>query len=328
MVTVSGTPDIASLGVAFTIQVSDSAHHTAPQPYNVSILLQADTMITSSASFDFGNQIVGSASDAQTEALTNTGTADILIGGITIAATAATAGEFKQISTTCGASLAPQASCEVSVTFTPGQPGPRTAVLTVTYDTVGSPQSVGLTGIGLTAGPNATLSSPNLLFTTQLVPTKSPPRMLNLTNYGAIALTIGSVTSGSNFFAETNNCGGSLASGATCTIAVTFTPAVPGTVNGTLSIADDTADTPQTVSLSGSGSTTTPLLTGYCYSTCKKEVKVPACPAGEMSQTPENAGNPCGVFGNPGIPVDYGRPCAIPPGSFQDKGYCVTDRPY
>src|SRR6201987_5624427 len=43
-VTISGTPDTASPGVAFTIQVSDSAHHTATQPYTVSILLQTDTL--------------------------------------------------------------------------------------------------------------------------------------------------------------------------------------------------------------------------------------------------------------------------------------------
>lgn len=68
-VTISGTPDTASQGVAFTIQVSDSAHHTASQPYTVSILLQTDTLVLSAASLNFGNQVVGSASEALTETL-------------------------------------------------------------------------------------------------------------------------------------------------------------------------------------------------------------------------------------------------------------------
>ena len=328
MVTISGTPDTASPGVAFTIQVSDSAHHTTPQLYTVSILLQPDSLLLSSGSFVFGNQIVGTASSALTETLTNTATVDVAISSIAITMLnppQSNPGEFTQSSTTCGSTLAAGATCAINLIFTPAQTGYRTAILTITDDTAGSPQSAGLTGVGLSVGPNATLSSPVLSFSTQLVPTKSPPRSLELTNYGAVALTIGSITSSSNIFVETNSCGASLASGANCTINVTFTPGVPGVVNSTLSIADDAADTPQTVSLSGTGSTMTPLLTGYCYSMCKPEVKVSTCPAGQMAETPDYSGNPCGVFGNPGIPVDNGRPCVVPPGNFHDRGYCATE---
>ena len=42
-VTISGTPDAAALGVAFTMQVSDSSHQTASQAYSVSVLTVADS---------------------------------------------------------------------------------------------------------------------------------------------------------------------------------------------------------------------------------------------------------------------------------------------
>jgi hypothetical protein len=54
-------------------------------------------------------------------------------------------------------------------------------------------------------------------------------------------------------FAQTNNCGSSIAAGATCTIAVTFTPSGYGRQTGTLSLTDNAAGSPQTVSLSGTG---------------------------------------------------------------------------
>ena len=44
-----------------------------------------------------------------------------------------------------------------------------------------------------------------------------------------------------------------LASGASCTINVTFTPSTTGSVTGTLSITDNAAGSPQAVSLSGAG---------------------------------------------------------------------------
>jgi hypothetical protein len=323
-VTISGTPDTVAQGVAFTVEVTDSAHHTARQPYTVSILLQADSLVLSLASFNFGNQIIGSASSAQIETLTNTASIDMALNSIAIAPTAATAGEFNQTGTTCGSSLAAGASCTINLTFTPGQTGPRAATLTVADDTAGSPQSVNLAGVGLTAGSNATFSGP-LVFGTQLVGTTSPGRVVNLTNYGAAALNIASIAA-NNGFAETNDdCGQSLGSGATCWISVTFTPGVSGAVNGTLSITDDAAGSPQTDSLSGTGSTTTPLLTGYCYSQCKTAVKVPACPAGQPARTPDFSGCAYGYIGHPGVPVDLDRACAVPPGGFHDRGYCVTE---
>jgi hypothetical protein len=69
-------------------------------------------------------------------------------------------------------------------------------------------------------------------------------------------LSITSVTlSGANStdFSETNTCGSGIAMGATCSISVTFTPAAPGSRSASISIADNANGSPQTISLSGTG---------------------------------------------------------------------------
>jgi hypothetical protein len=321
-VTISGVPDTVAQGVAFTIQVMDSAHHVATQSYTVSILLQPDTLVLSPASLDFGNELVGSASGALTETLTNTATSALIVDGMTIDNGGSGTTEFKQVATTCGATLAAGASCAVDVTFTPSQSGPRTATLTIYDNTAGSPQTVSLIGVGLTPAPTANLSADALPFGTQLVGTTSPALSVALNNYGTATLNVSSITTTSSF-SETDDCVPTVVSGGTCTIQVRFTPGASGAVAGTLSIADDAAGNPQKLPLSGTGSTNTPLLTGNCVEAniC---VKVPSaqCPVGQPAETPMKLIWKCGPIIVPGtVPVDLARACKT---ARVGGGYCGT----
>src|SRR5258707_179189 len=54
----------------------------------------------------------------------------------------------------------------------------------------------------------------------------------------------------------TGTCGRSVAPGASCTISVKFTPTAAGTRTGTLTLTDNASNSPQTISLTGIGSTT------------------------------------------------------------------------
>jgi len=54
-------------------------------------------------------------------------------------------------------------------------------------------------------------------------------------------------------FNEGNNCGTSLAAGASCTVTVTFTPTAAGSASGTLSVNSSAAGSPLTVALTGTG---------------------------------------------------------------------------
>ena len=316
-VTISGTPDTAGQAVVFTIEVTDSAHTAATQSYTVSILLQADALSLSPASLDFGGELVGSASSPLTETLTNHSTYALAFGSIAI--TGPNAAEFNQ-TTSCAGSLAAGASCAVNVTFTPGQVGSRSAALTITDDMAGSPQSLSLTGMGLTSGPNVTLSPSGVDFGTQLVGLTSTARLVKLTNYGTATVSIVQVAA-TQSFAETDNCVPSVASGAGCTINVTFTPGAAGKATGTLSFYDDAPGSPQGVSLSGTGSTSRYVLNGSCYAGCDGTAYRPLdCPVGQPAREPTPTSNRCGPPGNRAT-IDLGTYCSVSSPASRD-GHC------
>jgi hypothetical protein len=75
-----------------------------------------------------------------------------------------------------------------------------------------------------------------------------------LENTGLLALQVSHIQT-TGVFAETNVCGATLAPGAGCIIMVTFAPTAAGAAIGTLTIGDSAADSPQTVSLTGTGGT-------------------------------------------------------------------------
>jgi hypothetical protein len=211
----------------------------------VSVLLQATTVALSPLTLSFADQIVGTASTAQTLTLTNSGTTALNIDGI------AAGGSFSQTNT-CGSILAGGATCAIKVTFKPTAVGPYTAAVTVTGNAVGSPQSIPLSGTGVISGPNATLSATKLTFATQLLATSSTTQSVTLSNYGTAALAITSIIA-SEDFSQTNTCGSSLPDGASCIITETFKPTQVGKRTGTVSITDNTPSSPGKVNLTGVG---------------------------------------------------------------------------
>jgi len=103
-------------------------------------------------------------------------------------------------------------------------------------------------------GGTVTLNPTSLNFGNVTVNTTSASQPVTLTNSQAVSLTITSITT-SGDYAQTNNCGTTLAANASCTINVTFTPTVSGTRTGTLSVNDNGPGSPQTASLTGVGVT-------------------------------------------------------------------------
>jgi len=90
--------------------------------------------------------------------------------------------------------------------------------------------------------------------------TASAPRTLLLKNTGNAPLTISEIVIGGAHASEfarvaggADNCGTSLAPGASCTITLTFTPSAAGQRTGQLRIENSSADGVVLVSLSGSG---------------------------------------------------------------------------
>ncbi len=98
---------------------------------------------------DFGGQTLGTGA-TKIETLSNTGGADLAIEGIAISGVNTT--EFSQADS-CPATLKAGSSCSVSVTFAPDVEGAASATLTVNSNASSSPDTVALSGTGLTSPP-------------------------------------------------------------------------------------------------------------------------------------------------------------------------------
>ncbi len=114
--------------------------------------------------------------------------------------------------------------------------------------------ALSLAASGLHADTPPVDLAPNTLnLGSQIVGATSGASAVTVTNHLTTPLTIFSVTT-SGDFAQTNNCGSTLAPGHTCTVKVTFTPSAVGTRTGQLILADNATPSPQVTSLSGTGS--------------------------------------------------------------------------
>jgi FG-GAP-like repeat/Abnormal spindle-like microcephaly-assoc'd, ASPM-SPD-2-Hydin len=199
-------------------------------------------------SLAFSDQDVGTTSPPQTTTLTNLNSSALPINGITIQG--ADSKDFAQTNN-CGTSLPGNSSCQIQVTFTPKAAGSRTASLQVSYKGLGSPQSVSLSGTGVSA-PTVSLTPSSLTYKTQLINTTSAPQTATLKNTGDQTVTISSIST-TTPFSETNNCPATLNVGSSCQIQVTFTPTGPGPAQELLSVSDNAIGSPQTVKLTGTG---------------------------------------------------------------------------
>ena len=107
------------------------------------------------------------------------------------------------------------------------------------------------------AATGVILSPSAVNFGNQPVGVTSQGLIVTLANLTGSALTITKVSIGganaADFAVGTSTCTGSIAAGATCSIAVTFTPSVMAAETATLSVSDSDASSPQSVPLTGTG---------------------------------------------------------------------------
>ena len=250
-ISVTFTPTAAGARTG-TITITDSV---ASSPQKVTLTGNGVTGLAatvSPTSLSFGNQTQGTTSAAQSATLTNTGSGTLTITGFSFAGT--NPSDFTLPTTDCnqGQGLAVGASCAFNIAFAPQAVGNRSATLQILDNSAQSPRSVTLTGVGL-APPTVTLSAISLSFAAQVVGSTSQPQTITLTTSGSGTLASISISTTTSDFGASNNCGNSVAGGATCTITVTFTPTAAGGRAGTLVIASNAANGTQMVSLSGPG---------------------------------------------------------------------------
>ena len=112
--------------------------------------------------------------------------------------------------------------------------------------------NVSLTVQQVINGANIILTPASESFGSVVVGATSKAKAVTLTNDGTLAVQINAITT-SGAFGQTNTCGSTLAAGKKCMIDVTFSPTQTGAQTGTLSVYDNATNSPQTVSLSGTG---------------------------------------------------------------------------
>ncbi|MGW2936987.1 discoidin domain-containing protein [Streptomyces sp. NPDC001156] len=105
---------------------------------------------------------------------------------------------------------------------------------------------------------SAVTASPSALsFGSQAAGTTSAAQTVTVSNPTGSSASVSSISTGGDF-AQTNNCGSSIAANGSCTVSVTFTPTTTGTRTGTLTV--NAGGTTNTVSLSGTGTAAGPVL--------------------------------------------------------------------
>ena len=233
-----------------TIAITDSAL-TSPQYISLNGFGIPLPVGLSSTSLSFGAVNVGTSSGSQSVLVTNQGGNTITFTSIAVTGPNASSFVF---SNNCGTSLGSGASCSISGHFTPTAIGALTAAITLTDNALESPQTITLSGIGAT--PQVSLSSASLAFGSIPENTPAEGQSVTLTNVGTGPLNIASIAiTGTNAsqFAFANDCGTSLASGSSCVIHGHFAPTTLGAASASITITDNAHNSPQSISLSGTG---------------------------------------------------------------------------
>ena len=203
-------------------------------------------------SLSFPQTVNGYPSQPMNVTVTNTGQSTLQ--SLAAASTGTNASEFSKGSgSTCGTTLAAGNSCNFAVVFTPMSSGTRTAIFQITASAQGSPFNVSVSGIG--ANPAALVLTPSsLTFPSTAQGSSSSAQSIQVTNTGGVPAQLSPAQLSGDYAFASNNCGSSLGPGASCQVAVQFTPTANGSRAGLFTLPSSSIPAKQvTASLSGTG---------------------------------------------------------------------------
>lgn len=186
----------------------------APSPLSRAVTLNPASTLTFP-----GTPTQGTSTAAQNVTLTNSGGAPLQV--LSAVLSGLNSSDFSISADTCGGSIAANASCTISIVFSPQAAGVRTTTLTITDNATNSPQSLTISG---TAVPTATITaSAGGSTTATLTPGQTANFNLQITPGAGFNGTLSFSCSGAPF-------------GATCTVPASLTVANGAPVSLTVSI--------------------------------------------------------------------------------------------
>jgi hypothetical protein len=159
-----GYAPTATGNLSGTLTIPDNA---AGNPHTVALtgtgIAATSQIVLSQTSVSFGNQTVGVQSPAQVVYLTNQGATKVTISSIALGGT--NPSDFSETSN-CGGALGADASCAITIYFTPAVTGSRSATITETDSSATSQHKISLagTGVAVTTTPAVTLYPTPLTF--------------------------------------------------------------------------------------------------------------------------------------------------------------------
>ena len=306
------------------LSVTDNATGS-PQlvPLSGTTFIQTISLTTTPPSLTFPAQIENTTSAPMTVTVKNTSNfaTNITFSNIS------TTGPFAVSGGTCstsGAGVAQNASCTITVTFTPTGTAPSSGNLSITDNATGSPQLVGLSGTTTVQTISVQITPASLTFPATLQNTASNPMSVTVknTSTGGGTITFTNISTGEGPFAVSGGTcstdASPLAAGASCTIAVTFTPTGTAASSGTLTIADNAPNSPQSVPLNG-----TTLIPVISVQITPGSLTFPATAqntaSNPMSVTVKNTSTGGGTISFTSISAGDGGPFAV------SGGTCSTD---
>lgn len=207
---------------------------------------------------NYGSVVVNASSGTTTFTIKNTGGA----GSVT-AVSSTNASEFPLQGGTCLSTpkaLAQNETCTITAAFAPTSTGARSSSIQIVVSAgTPNPLSIALSGTGASGvpGPGQLDVPATLSLGSKTVGTQGATATVSIGNVGATAVVISSVTNSNTpeFLLLANNCSGSIASGASCTLSVAFKPGTAGARTGTITISSNGTGSPQTMVMSGTGTT-------------------------------------------------------------------------
>lgn len=210
-------------------------------------------------SVGFASQIVGSPEQTRVVWLDN---GVVAAGGgealniSTVALGGANPGAFRIVWDGCsGLTVESAFSCPVEVGFDPTAAGTFNASLLYSDNAAGSPQAVGLSGVGL----QGAIASPQQVdFGSVVINSKSGPVTVTLTNESTSPVTVSRETldgaSKGDYTVTSETCQNqTLQPAASCQVVLVFRPQALGTRSATLTFTDTASNSPQVVPLTGLG---------------------------------------------------------------------------
>jgi uncharacterized membrane protein len=195
--------------------------------------------ISLSGNLDFGTVTIGSSAQL-TLTINNTGTATLTVSSI---------GYPTGFSGDFSGTVTVGETTNVTVTFSPTDATSYSGTITVNSDAASGTNTINASGTG-TAGPTPAISLSGDLDFGDVTVGSSAQLTLTITNTGTAILTVSSINYPTGFSGDFS---GTIATGETTNVIVTFSPIDVTTYSGTVTVNSDAASGVNTVNASGTG---------------------------------------------------------------------------